>query len=90
MKIAEPGVYPNLAPEHYHAQTDWLSVSGAKKLLKPSCPAKFKAALDGGEEHRPQFDVGKAFHTRVLGDGEAVVVIDAEHYRGANARLMRD
>lgn len=90
MKITDPGVYTDLPPEQYHTQTDWLSVSGAKKLLKPSCPAKFKAAMDGGEEHRPQFDVGKAFHARVLGDGEAVVVIDADSYRSADAKLMRD
>jgi hypothetical protein len=85
-----PGVYYDLPEADYRAQTDWLSVSGAKKLLKPSCPAKFKAALDGGEEHRPQFDVGRAFHAVVLGAGDAVVVIDADSYRSADARLMRD
>lgn len=90
MKITEPGVYPDLPADDYRAQTDWLSVSGAKKLLRPSCPAKFKAALEAGDEHKPQFDLGKAVHTRVLGDGEALAVVDAENWRSSDARLARD
>ena len=89
MKITDPGVYPDLSPVDYRAQTDWLSVSGAKKLLKPSCPAKFRAGL-GVEEHKPQFDLGKAVHTRTLGDGEEFVVVAADSWRGADARLARD
>ena len=53
MKITKPGLYPDLDEAVYRSQTDWLSVSGAKKLLPPSCPAKFKASL-GVEEHKPQ------------------------------------
>jgi hypothetical protein len=89
MKITKPGLYPDLDEAAYRAQIDWLSVSGAKKLLPPSCPAKFKATL-GVEEHRPQFDVGKAFHTKMLGDGPEVVVVDADSWRSADARLARD
>lgn len=89
MKITKPGVYDMPAAD-YHGQHDWLSVSGAKKLLKPSCPAKFKAAQEGLEEHKPHFDLGKAAHTRVLGDGEEVVVVDAPDWRGKDARLLRD
>lgn len=89
MKITEPGLYHDLADEDYRAQTDWLSVSGAKKLLPPSCPAKFKASL-GVEEHRPQFDQGKAFHAAVLGAGADVVVVDALDWRSKDAREQRD
>ena len=89
MKITAPGLYPDLAEQDYRAQTDWLSVSGAKKLLPPSCPAKFKASL-GAEEHKPQFDVGKAFHTAVLGDGGEIVVCPFDSWRSKEARAMRD
>lgn len=88
MTITEPGIYDMPAAD-YHAQHDWLSVSGAKKLLKPSCPAKFKAQ-QGLEEHKPHFDLGKAAHTRVLGDGEEVVVVDAVDWRSKDAREQRD
>jgi hypothetical protein len=86
--ITEPGVYYDLPDDVYRAQTDWLSVSGAKKLLKPSCPAKFKASI-GVEDHKPQFDVGKAFHTKVLGDGPEVVVVTAADWRSKDAQLQR-
>jgi hypothetical protein len=88
MKITKPGVY-DMPSADYHSQHDWLSVSGAKKLLKPSCPAKFKAA-QGVEEHKPHFDLGKAAHTRVLGDGDEVVVVDALDWRSKDAREQRD
>lgn len=89
MKITKPGLYPDLDEAVYRSQTDWLSVSGAKKLLPPSCPAKFKASL-GVEEHKPQFDVGKAFHAKVLGDGAEVVVVAADSWRSTAARDARD
>lgn len=89
MKITKSGLYPDLSETDYRAHHDWLSVSGAKKLLPPSCPAKFRATL-GVEEHRPQFDLGKAFHAKVLGDGAEVVVVDADSWRPAEARLQRD
>ena len=89
MKITKPGLYPDLNEAVYRSQTDWLSVSGAKKLLPPSCPAKFKASL-GVEEHKPQFDVGKAFHAKVLGDGAEVVVVAADSWRSTAARDARD
>jgi hypothetical protein len=89
MKITKPGLYPDLDEAVYRSQHEWLSVSGAKKLLPPSCPAKFKASV-GVEEHKPQFDVGKAFHVKVLGDGAEVVVVDADSWRSTDARLARD
>lgn len=89
VKITLPGTYPDMPEKVYRAQTDWLSVSSAKKLLPPSCPAKFKASL-GVEEHKPQYDFGKAFHAKVLGDGAEVVVVDADSWRGKDAREARD
>lgn len=89
MKITKPGLYPDLSDEDYRSHVDWLSVSGAKKMLPPSCPAKFHATL-GIEEHRPQFDLGKAFHAKVLGDGAEVVLVDADSWRSTEAREQRD
>lgn len=89
MKITKPGLYPDLSDANYRMQQDWLSVSSAKKLLPPSCPAKFKATL-GVEEHKPQFDVGKAFHREVLGDGPDLHVYDGDSWRSKEARDFRD
>lgn len=89
MKITKPGLYPDLSETDYREQTDWLSVSGAKKLLPPSCPAKFKATI-GVEEHKPQYDVGKAFHREVLGDGPDICAYDGDSWRSKDAREFRD
>lgn len=100
MKITEPGVYPDLPAADYHAQHDWLSNSGAKLLLKPSCPAKFKHAVTAGEEHKRHFDLGKVTHTLTLGDGDEFVVVqaaavdktlyDARDYVTKSAQAHRD
>lgn len=88
MKITKPDLYPDLSEADYRAQHEWLSVSSAKKMLPPSCPAKYRATV-GLEEHKPQYDIGKAFHTAVLGDGAEVVVVDALDWRGKDAREAR-
>lgn len=89
MKITKPGLYPDLDEQTYRAQHEWLSVSSAKKLLPPSCPAKYRATV-GVEEHKPQFDIGKAFHTAVLGDGGEIVSAPFDSWRSKEARDMRD
>lgn len=77
MKITKPGIYPELPAADYHLQHDWLSNSGAKLLLKPSCPAKFKHQQSAGEEHKRHFDMGKVTHALTLGDGDEFVVVQA-------------
>jgi hypothetical protein len=88
VKITKPGLYPDLSDVDYRAQHEWLSVSGANKLLPPSCPAKYRATV-GVEEHKAQFDFGKAFHAAVLGDGSATECIAAENWRTKEAREFR-
>jgi hypothetical protein len=45
-----------------------LSSTGARELLKPGGPARFRHAIDNGTlEVRREFDLGHAVHTRVLG-----------------------
>lgn len=85
----EPGLHADMPDAEYHAQHDYLSVSGAKKLLPPSCPAKFKAQ-QGLEFHKQTFDLGKAAHAKVLGKGADVVVVDALDWRSKDAREQRD
>lgn len=84
------GLHYDMPEADYHSAHDWLSASGIKKLIPPSTPAHFKAAMEGGEEHKPAFDFGKAAHARVLGKGGEVVIVDATDWRGKDARLARD
>jgi len=70
----QPGVYPDITADEYHADRESLSSTGARKLLPPSCPAKFKWDLDHPPAPRKAFDVGTAAHKLVLGDGPELVV----------------
>ncbi len=74
--ITEPGVY-EMSAEAYHRH-DSLSSSGARKLLPPSCPAKFRY---GKNEHSTAFDIGHAAHKLVLGEGPELVEVDAKDWR---------
>lgn len=60
----------------YHADRGSLSVSGAKLLLPPSCPAKFRYQQDHPPESNPVFDFGRIAHGLVLGVGGECVVLD--------------
>jgi len=86
IEITEPGVYPGLPAEVYHAQRDSLSSSGARRILE-TCPAKFRY---GKQEHKPEFDLGHAAHALVLGDGPVLAVIDATDWRTKRAQAERD
>lgn len=98
--ITEPGIYTDLPAIDYHRQHDWLSASNMKRLVAPSTPAHFKAALKAGEERKRHFDLGKIVHTLVLGDGEKFEVVqalnrakeeyDATSYDTVSAREHRD
>ena len=94
--ILEPGVYDGIDPIDYHADLvpeqrgGSLSVSGAKLLLPPSCPAKFKEARDHGQPPSPVFDFGHVAHTLVLGEGESIAVLDYKDWRTAAAKAAAD
>lgn len=91
--ITEPGVY-DLPVEEYFAdpvEGGSLSNSGMRRLIPPSCPAKFRWHADNaGEEHAPHFDMGSAAHKLVLGKGAAIVVVDAADWRTKAAKEQRD
>lgn len=83
------GIHADMDVATYHGAHDWLSASGIKKLVPPSTPAHFKAAI-GVEEHKPAFDFGKAAHARVLGEGDDITVVEADNWTTKAARDARD
>jgi hypothetical protein len=84
VQITEPGVY-DLDPEAYHADPvpgGSLSSTGARKLVAPSCPAKFKHWRDtGGGKPTEAMKRGTAAHARLLGAGQELAVIEHEDWR---------
>lgn len=87
-QITEPGVYD--LPEHeYHADPvpeKSLSVSGAKKLLPPHCPAKFRHQQLFPSPPSQAMELGTAAHKLVLGIGQPLRVVDAEDWRTKAAK----
>ncbi|RMB85593.1 PD-(D/E)XK nuclease-like domain-containing protein [Streptomyces shenzhenensis] len=78
--ITEPGIY-DMDNETYHSHRYALSSSGARKLLAPSSPAHFRYEQDHPQPPKKVFDLGNAAHKLVLGQGPALVRVDAEEWR---------
>ena len=103
--IIEPGIH-EVSDEEYHAgkntPDESLSVTWAKKLLPPSCPAKYRHERDHGQPPRDAFDFGRAAHALLLertaivamddwyDDPSVIVSIDAPDWRLKAARELRD
>lgn len=83
-------IVADLADEQYHADRDSLSFSGAKLLLPPSCPAKFREHMDNPPKPKPEYTFGHAAHRLVLGKGAEIIEVDAPDWRGKAAREIRD
>jgi hypothetical protein len=90
--VDEPGVY-DISVEDYFADPvpgGSISSSGARKLLPPSCPAKYRWEQDHpGPTSKRHFDLGHAAHMLVLGAGPELVVIDADNYRTKTAQTAQ-
>lgn len=93
-QITEPGLYPGLSAEAYHADpciVPSLSSSGAR-LLVSECPAVYWHVRQNPERKRV-FDIGTAGHLMVL-EPEAfdsrVRIIDAPDYRTKAAQEARE
>ncbi|WP_199546648.1 PD-(D/E)XK nuclease-like domain-containing protein [Streptomyces sp. N35] len=80
------GLHTDLSNEAYHADVTSLSSSGARKLLPPSCPAKFWYEQDNPQPASKTFDYGNAAHKTVLGNGPALVVIDHDAWNTKAAK----
>ncbi len=90
--ITEPCVIDGMPDDVYRLDPvpgGSLSSTGARKLIPPSTPAKFKYWL-GKEQHKPEFDLGHAAHKEVLGEGMEFRIIDAPDWKTAAARAERD
>jgi len=83
--IAEPGVYPVLDAEAYHADPvpgGSLSSTGARKILPPSTPAAFRWWQQNPEPPQSQAKLdGTVAHSIVLGCGAKVAVLDFDNWR---------
>lgn len=94
--ITQPGVYADLPNDEYHADPvpselgGSLSSSGARRLLPPSCPAKFRWNADHGQAPTDVFDFGHAAHGLALGDGPELVKVDAADWRTKAAKEARE
>ncbi len=86
---AEDGLY-TVEESTYHADRGSLSCSGAKLLLPPSCPAKFRQRMDNPPPAKRHFEFGHLVHLLVLGIGVPTVEIDADNYRTKAAQEQRD
>lgn len=85
-----PGIYGDIDERTYHADRESLSHSGAKLLLPPSCPAKFKERMDNPLPPTPTFSFGHLAHKLVLGEGAVIREIEAVDYRTKAAQQQRD
>jgi hypothetical protein len=91
--IDQPGWYPDVTAEQYHADPvagGSLSSSGARALLPPSCPARYRHDQDNGQAPKRAFDLGHAAHRMVLGLGAELEVVDAADWRTKAAKEQRD
>lgn len=84
------GIHGWIPEDVYHADRGSLSVSGAKLLLPPSCPAKFRQAQDHPPAAKRIFEFGHLVHLLVLGKGVPTVEIQADNYRTKAAQQARD
>lgn len=74
----EDDAYHNIAENEYHQDRGSLSVSGAKLLLPPSCPAIFRERMDNPPPPKAVFDFGTLAHALILGAGPELEVLDPE------------
>jgi hypothetical protein len=90
--VTEPGIY-DIPEDVYHADPvpgGSLSVSGAKKLLPPHCPARFRHDQLFPPPPTRAMELGTAAHKTVLGIGAEIVAVDAENWTTKAAKDQRD
>lgn len=88
MRITERGLYPEIPEEEYHSDPvgNSLSSTMAKQILKS--PAHLRHYLDAPRESKPEFDLGTAIHTLVLGTGTPL--LDTGHTSWVPAEAKKD
>lgn len=66
-----------------------LSASGAKLLIQPGGPARYRHRLTHPQPPSDAFDLGHAAHLAVLGAGPTIDVVDAPDWRTKRAQTAR-
>lgn len=97
MTITEPGLYPDFAPEAYHADpcpAPSLS-SGVARMLLDASPLHAwtnhpRLNPDFEPIERSLFDFGACAHAILLGKGRGIEVIDADDWRKKATQEARD
>ena len=91
-QITEAGIY-DIPEDLYHGDPvpgGSLSVSGAKKLLPPSCPALYDYQRHHPKPPTAAMELGTAAHKLVLGIGAEIVAVDAPNWTTRAAKEQRD
>lgn len=81
------GIILDLDETEYHRHPA-LSSTGARQLLES--PARFRYMQDHPQPPKDVFDLGTAVHSKVLGTGWGVTVLDHDDFRTKAAREERD
>ena len=83
------GIHENVPDAVYHAdpvEGGSLSSTGARAMLPPSAPAKFRYEQLHPSPPKAEFDLGHAAHHMILGTGPELVIIDALDYKKKDAQ----
>jgi hypothetical protein len=83
-EITAPGVYPTLTHEDYHRDPvpgGSLSSTGARRILPPSCPAKFRWEQRNPTLPTKPMKVGTVAHALVLGTDLPLTLVDFDNWR---------
>ncbi|WP_207842584.1 PD-(D/E)XK nuclease-like domain-containing protein [Williamsia soli] len=80
------GIHPHVPDTVYHGDRHSLSSSGARALLEPGGPAKFKHAP---RVEKKEYDFGHVAHALILGEGSSIVIVEADSWRTNDAKAAR-
>lgn len=81
--ITAPQLVPDMDEDWYHSdpvQGGSLSVSGAKMLLAPSCPAVYQWHRAHPRRPSSEMELGTVVHGMLLGTGQPVAIIGHDNY----------
>lgn len=85
------GVYDDIPEDVYHSDPvpgGSLSSTGARLLLQPGGPAKYRWQQDHPAPAKRVFEIGSAAHQVVLGAGPELVRIDADEWRSKDIKAQ--
>lgn len=87
----KPGIYPDMTNADYHAHTDVLSSSTARKLVEDGGPAEYHYFTKHPRDRKAAWDLGTVVHSLVL-EGTLGEVEEIHHaaYTTTAAKADRD